>query len=70
VALRRQGLSLQQIADRLNAAGIPTPAGRDKWLKSHVDRLLNAAHVQELALTIDSIGVVQFADPRLQGLFE
>ena len=48
VALRRRGLSLRAISIMLNAQGIPTPTGRPRWTKSHVDRLLHTRHAQDL----------------------
>jgi hypothetical protein len=48
VGLRRQGLSLQKICDVLNAENIPTPQGRPRWLKSHVDGLLHTQHVRDI----------------------
>lgn len=47
-ALRRQGYSLQRIADLLNAEGVPTPMGRSPWRKSHVDGVLGRLYVREL----------------------
>ncbi|HEY2258256.1 MAG TPA: recombinase family protein [Solirubrobacteraceae bacterium] len=38
--LRQQGLSLQAIADRLNAGGIPTPRGGSTWRPSSVQAAL------------------------------
>jgi DNA invertase Pin-like site-specific DNA recombinase len=38
--LRRQGLSLQRIADALNADGIPTPRGGSEWRPSSVQAAL------------------------------
>jgi hypothetical protein len=48
VALRRQGYSLQRIADLLNEEGVPTPMGRSPWRKSHVDGVLGRLYVREL----------------------
>ena len=39
-ALRASGLSLQPIADRLNADGVPTLSGRGSWRKGTVGNLL------------------------------
>jgi hypothetical protein len=36
---REEGLSLTQIAERLNAEGIPTLSGKGKWTKGGVDGL-------------------------------
>lgn len=43
-----QGLSLNKISKTLNLEGVPTPAGRSMWTKSHVDRLLHTKHAREL----------------------
>ncbi|WP_083734693.1 recombinase family protein [Actinomadura sp. CNU-125] len=48
IHLRRQGLSLSRIAVVLNADGVPTPTGRARWTKSHVDRLLHTQHAKDL----------------------
>lgn len=47
-ALRRQGYSLQKIADLLNEEGLPTPMGKSPWKKSHVYELLGRLYVREL----------------------
>ena len=39
-----EGQSYQQIADALNAAGVPTFSGRGKWQKGTVGKLINTAH--------------------------
>ena len=39
-AYRAQGLSLQQIADAMNAAGVPTLTGRGRWQKGTIGKLL------------------------------
>lgn len=52
VLLWRAGLSLQEIGNVLNAEGVPTPAGRSRWTKSHVDRLLHARHVQDVVAAL------------------
>lgn len=44
IELRRQGLSLQRIADQLNADGIKTPQGK-RFAKTQVHRLLEKAGV-------------------------
>ncbi|WP_440072254.1 recombinase family protein [Streptosporangium sp. OZ121] len=44
---RTQGFSLMEIGEVLNAEGVPTPAGRARWAKSYVDRLLHTRHVQQ-----------------------
>jgi hypothetical protein len=38
--LRRPGMSLQTIADQLNAQGIPTLSGKGRWQKSTIGNLL------------------------------
>jgi hypothetical protein len=48
VDLRQRGLSLSTISVVLNAEGVPTPAGRSRWSKSHVDRLLHTRHALEI----------------------
>jgi hypothetical protein len=48
--LRGEKYSLQQIADQLNADGIPTPMGLSPWTKSHVYELLGRLYVRELEL--------------------
>jgi hypothetical protein len=50
VALRRQGYSLQKIADLFNTEGVPTPMGLSPWRKSHVDGVLGRLYVRELPL--------------------
>jgi hypothetical protein len=39
-ALKAQGLSLQAMAIRLNAEGVPTLSGRGRWQKGTVGNLL------------------------------
>jgi hypothetical protein len=48
VGLHRQGLTYTQISAVLNAEGVPTPAGRVRWFKSSVDRLLHTRYAKEL----------------------
>lgn len=48
IKLRYQGLSYAQICIALNAAGIPTPAGRPLWRKAYVDRLLRTNYARDL----------------------
>jgi hypothetical protein len=43
-----QGLSRQQIADLLNAEGIPTPMGLAPWSKWHVDGVLSRLYTREI----------------------
>lgn len=40
-------LSLSAISAVLNAEGVPTPAGRARWTKSHVDRLLHTQYARK-----------------------
>jgi hypothetical protein len=46
--LRLAGFSLAQISIRLNGDGVLTPAGRPRWTKSHVYRLLKSRHGQRI----------------------
>lgn len=46
--MERTRLSLRSIADALNAEAIRTPAGRHRWTKSHVFRLLKTAAAEEM----------------------
>jgi hypothetical protein len=39
--LKARGLSLQAMADRLNAEGVPTLSGRGKWQKDTIGNLLS-----------------------------
>ena len=48
VDLRRQGLSYAEISTVLNAERVPTPAGRSRWQRSYVDRLLHTRYVMDL----------------------
>jgi recombinase len=48
IHLRHQGLSYAQISAVLNAEGIPTPAGRARWHKTHVDRLLHTQYARDV----------------------
>lgn len=49
--LRAEGHGLSETARRLNAAGIPTPSGRGRWLPSTVQRVeqpeRHAAYMRE-----------------------
>lgn len=47
--LRARGYSCQEIADVLNDEGLPTPARRAPWSKSHVYRVLSTRYIQELS---------------------
>ena len=40
--LRNEGLTLQQVADRLNNENAPTGSGRGRWYPSNVSRLLKS----------------------------
>jgi len=48
--MRNAGMSYQTICDTLNAEGIPTPAGRPRWCRSHVSRLVYTRSAQEMGL--------------------
>ena len=48
IQFRRRDLSYAHIANLLNAAGIPTPAGRPLWHREYVDRLLHTQHVRDI----------------------
>jgi len=48
LAMRREGMSYQSICDILNADEVPTPAGKSRWWRSHVSRLLHTRSAQEL----------------------
>jgi len=45
--LKVHGLSLQHIADRLNADGVPTLSGRGRWQKGTISNLLARAEDDE-----------------------
>ncbi|WP_194814425.1 recombinase family protein [Nocardia sp. XZ_19_385] len=47
VAMNRNGITYRSICSELNANGVPTPAGRQRWYPSYVSRLLNTANVVE-----------------------
>jgi|HubBroStandDraft_1064217.scaffolds.fasta_scaffold1025413_2 hypothetical protein len=55
VDLRRQGLSYAEISAVLNAEGVPTPAGRPRWQRSYVDRLLHTRYVVDLLWRDDQL---------------
>jgi hypothetical protein len=38
--LKAEGFSLQHIADRLNADGVPTLSGKGRWQKGTIGNLL------------------------------
>lgn len=48
VQLRRQGLSYAAISAVLNAGGVLTPAGRPRWRKEYVDRLLHTRYARDI----------------------
>lgn len=50
LAMRNEGVSYQRICDTLNAEGVPTPAGRPRWCRSHVSRLVYTRSARELRL--------------------
>lgn len=56
IRLRGEGLSLRQIASRMNADGHPTPSGKASWNHKTVDGLLATRHVAELTSTIKTLG--------------
>jgi len=43
-AMQAEGLSLQKIADRLNADGVPTLSGKGRWQKGTIGNLLAEGH--------------------------
>jgi hypothetical protein len=49
--MRNQGLSYQKISDTLNTEGIATPAGRPRWGRSHVSRLVYTRSARAMRLT-------------------
>ncbi len=49
VTERAAGARLADISARLNADGIPTPAGGPRWYPSHVSRLLRTQDALRLA---------------------
>jgi hypothetical protein len=42
-SMQAEGLSLQKIADRLNADGVPTLSGKGRWQKGTIGNLLAQA---------------------------
>jgi hypothetical protein len=46
-AMQAEGLSLQKIADRLNADGVPTLSGKGRWQKGTISNLLAEAEGRE-----------------------
>jgi hypothetical protein len=61
IELRREGLSLRQIARRMNAAGYRTPSGKVTWSHKTVDGLLATRHVAELtcARELTEVGLTE-----------
>lgn len=53
IRLHLQGLSYRAISDVLNREGVPTPAGRGRWQKSHVDRLLHTRYASDITMEVD-----------------
>jgi Recombinase len=45
-AMKAAGLSLQAIADRLTAEGVPTLSGKGRWQKGTIGNLLAQAEDQ------------------------
>jgi hypothetical protein len=59
VDMHLQEIGYGTIAAALNSEGVPTPAGKPRWLRSHVDRVLHtryAAEVIRARLAADSSG--------------
>jgi hypothetical protein len=48
VTLHQQGLSYGAITSILNAEGLTTPAGRPRWQRSYVDRVLHTRYAKEI----------------------
>jgi hypothetical protein len=46
--LRAQGFSYAKISAALNAAGVPTPGGGSRWMRSYVDRVLHTRYAMEI----------------------
>jgi hypothetical protein len=53
VTMRRRGALLREIADAMNGAGRPTPAGRPHWQPIHVSDLLGTWGAQQLCAQLD-----------------
>ena len=53
IRMQKQGLSYAQICEALNADEVPTPMGGNRWLKSHVDRLLHTRYARRLREELD-----------------
>ena len=43
-----EGRKARSICDELNGEGIPTPAGKQRWERNHVHRLLRTRRANEL----------------------
>lgn len=56
VRLRQQGFSYGAICNILNAADLPTPAGRPRWQRSYVDRLLHTRYATEILHANKAVG--------------
>ena len=50
LTMRGEGLSYRKISDALNAEGVATPAGRPRWGRSHVSRLVHTRSAREIRL--------------------
>jgi hypothetical protein len=48
VDMHLQKIGYGTIAAVLNSEGVPTPAGKDRWLRSYVDRLLHTKYAEEI----------------------
>ena len=49
IELREHGSTLQAICDHLNERRILTPAGRSRWQRQHVSRLVKTDSAKEIA---------------------
>ncbi|WP_167837663.1 recombinase family protein [Nocardia altamirensis] len=48
VTMRHNGMTYDAISTALNTKGITTPAGRPRWQRSHVWRLVRTAEAEQL----------------------
>ena len=64
VLMRRQGCTVRAIADALNGARVPTPAGRARWWPSYVTRLLHRADGRRLLAADDPAAALAEMGPR------
>jgi len=64
LAMRRQGLSLQEIASRLNAEGISRPLSGEPWRKKHVYQVLGCLYMRDLEEDLSGNRVSAAAMPR------